>query len=123
MGAHSVAGPPPTIQGGCTHHPDDRDAVVQQRNQAGPQWNSTHKVLGAVDRIDHPLPALEYRRSTLFFAEDRIAGPLARQYRTDIGLDRLIGVGDRGEVGFGVDAQIQCAESGHGDLVGTGGEG
>ena len=121
--AQSAAGPPPPSQRGRAHHADGRDAIFEERNQTGPHRNSAHEVLGAVDRVDHPLAALEDRRSTLFLAEDRVPGPLASQDRPDGFFDRLVGVGDRGEVGFGVDAQIEGAEAVEGDRVGPVGEG
>jgi hypothetical protein len=93
--AQSVACPPTAFQGGRAHHADDRDAVLQKGNQAGPHRNSAHEVLGAVDRVDDPLAAFEDRCSALFLTEDRITGPLVGQEGADLGFDRLVGASAR----------------------------
>ena len=74
--ALAVAGPPAPLQRGRAHHADDRDAVVQQRDQRRPHRHAADEVLGAVDRVDHPLPAGENRCATELFAEYRIVWPL-----------------------------------------------
>ena len=51
-------------------------------------------------------------------AQDRIARTFVGQRRAQVGFDRLVGIGHRSQVGFGVDAQIKCPEPVEGDRVG-----
>ena len=61
--------------------------------------------------IDHPLATGESRCAPELFAENRVVGTMRRQRRAQQLLGRPVGIGDRGEVGLGVDAQIERAES------------
>ena len=70
-GALARAGPPTALQRGRAHHTDDRNAVVEQRDQGRPHRHAADEVLGAVDRVDHPLPARENRCAAELFAEHR----------------------------------------------------
>ena len=64
---------------GALDHPDDRHAVVQQCDQRRPHRHAADEVLGAVDRVDHPLPPAESRGAAELLTQHRIIGPLLRQ--------------------------------------------
>ena len=78
-----------------------------------------YEVLGAVDGVDHPLPAAECRRPAVLLTEDPVVRALAGQDGAQVGLDGFVGVGDRRQVRLGVDPQIQGAEPVERDRVGA----
>ena len=65
---------------------------------------------------------MEGGRSAVLLAEDGVVGALTGQDRSQLGLDGFVGIGDRGQVRFGLDAQIQRPEPVEGDRVGPVGE-
>ena len=93
-----------------------------KRDQRGPHRDAADEVLGAVDGVDDPLAAGENRCATELFTEHDIVGPLRRQRVAQHLLDRPVGVGHRGQVGFGLDAQIERAEPIHRQRVGLVGQ-
>ena len=72
--------------------------------------NSADEILGAVDGVEHPLAAGENRCATELFAEHDVVRPPLGQRLAEHGLHRAVGIGHRGEVGFGVDAEVERAE-------------
>ena len=97
---------------------DDGHAVVEQRDQRRPDGDAPDEVLGAVDRIQHPLPTLENRGATELFAEHGVTGPMCRQEVAKQLLGGFVGIGDRGQIGFRLDVEVQCAEPVQGQHVG-----
>ena len=75
--------------------------VLDQRDQRGPDGHAAHEVLGAVDRVDHPV-AVRLAGGAEFLAGDGVARPGARQVRADRFLGGLVRVGDRGQVRLGL---------------------
>ena len=95
--------PPATAQCWGRDYADNRLAVLQQGNQGGPDRDIAHEVLGAVDGVDDPLTALKHSFAAEFFAENFIARALVRQNLAEQLLARDIGIGDRSQVGLGLD--------------------
>ncbi|SKX66792.1 Uncharacterised protein [Mycobacteroides abscessus subsp. abscessus] len=111
-------GPPTAAQRRRRHDADHRHAVDQQSDQRGPDRDAAHEVLGAVDGVDDPLPTGQDRVTAELFAEDLVVGEDGREAFADHLLAREVGVGDRGEVGFGVDLEVDRAEAPHRQRVG-----
>ena len=67
------------------------------------------EVVGAVDRVDDPLPRAGPGGRELL-ADDGVARPGALELGADQLLGVAVGVADQGEVGLGVDPQVLGAE-------------
>ena len=90
-----------------------------------PDRHAADEVLGAVDRVDHPLPVARpgrRRRHAELLAEHAVARAGAGQRRAERLLHRGVRVGDRGQVGLRLDVQVEGPEPGHRDRVGGVGE-
>jgi len=87
-----------------------------QRQQRRPHRHASREILGAVDGVDDPTPLGFASRATLL-TENGVRGARRGEAAANHLFDGTVGVGDRGVVGFGVDAQIGGAETRDGDLV------
>ena len=119
--AGALSGPPAPRQRGCGHHADDRTLAVEQRDQGCPDRYAADEVLRPVDRIDHPAPIAGALRAELF-AGDRVVGTVLAEHVANRRLDRSVGIGDRRQVGLGLDREIGRAEALRRDRVGGVGE-
>ena len=103
------------------HAADDDLVVDHQRDQGRPHRHAADEVLGAVDRVDHPAPLAVAGRA-LLLAEHGVARPGPGQGAADALLDRLVGVGHRGQVGLVHHVQVQRLEPARGQRVGVVGQ-
>ena len=94
---------------------------LHQRDQGRPDRHPADEVLGAVDRVDHPL-SLAGAGGGLGGAEllpqHPVAGPGPGQRGPQRLLYRGVGVGHRREIRLGLHVEVQCPEPGRGDRVG-----
>ncbi len=118
MRALAACRPPAPAHRGGARHPDDDLAVYLEGEQRPPYRHPAHEVLGAVHRVDHPSAPGVGTDEPLLLAEYRVAGPGLGQPRTDHRLHGGVGVGDRGGIGFRLDAQVNGLETGECDCVG-----
>ena len=128
IGAPSANAPPPRTahqrvpERGRGHDADAQLAVLLEREQRRPDRHAADVVLGAVDRVDDPPAAASRPRCRTPRRGPRRPGRAACQPVADQLLGRVVGLGDRGEVGLGLDLQVVRAEAAQRDLVGVGGE-
>ena len=64
-------GPPTPTKRWCGHHAEDNHIVYGKGNQGRPDRHPAYIILGAVDRVDNPLPAGMARHPELL-TEDRV---------------------------------------------------
>ena len=111
---------------GRRHHPGHELAVDLERDERRPHRDAAGVALGAVDGVDDPASARarRRRRPVVPNSSPRMAssGRASARSGPDHLLDRPVGLGDRGEVGFGLHHQVGGPEAGHGDGVGRVGE-
>jgi hypothetical protein len=120
-GADVLGRPPPAVQGGCGHQPDDRLVAVEQRDQSGPHGHAADEVLRPVDRVEDPAAGAVPRRPELL-AHDGVAGTGPAEGDPEHLLDGAVGVGHGGQVRLGVDLQVLCPEPLQADGVGLVGQ-
>ena len=120
-GAVAGRGPPATLELRGGDHAEHHLVVDDEGDERGPDRHAADEVLGAVDRVDDPA-SLAVPGRALLLAGDRVAGAHPRQRAPDALLDRLVGVGDRGEVGLAHHVQVERLEPGGGVRVGVVGE-
>ena len=100
-------------------HADDRLTVALQGDQGRPGLVAADEASGPVDRVDHPAPGrVAVSDDPELLADDRVVRALGADPLMDVGLDRPIRLGDRGEVRLRVDLEIVGPKPLHRDAVG-----
>ena len=117
-GTCSSARPPASCEGRSRHDTNDDLTLLDERDEGCPHRDSSNVVLRAIDRIDDPSPGSGALRRAELLAEHAVFGPLAGDHPAKGCLGRLVGLGDRGEVGLRLDLEVEGAESLHRDDVG-----
>ena len=101
-------------RGDHAHH----DLVpVHQPDERGPDGDAADVVLRRVDRVEHPAPRPAAGLPGLL-AEHGVARPGPAQDVAQRVLGRPVGVGDRRQVGLGLDPQVERAEPLRRDVIG-----
>ena len=89
-------------------------AVVNERDQRGPDRDSADEVVGPVDRVDDPASGAVAGGVELLTL-DRVQGTGAFELVANDFLRCLVGVTDQREIGLGLDHEILGPEAGHRD--------
>jgi len=89
-------------------------AVIDERDQSGPDRDASDEVVGPVDWVDDPASWAVAGRLELLTL-DRIPRAGAFELVANDLLGRLVGVADQGQIGFGLDHEIVGTEARHRD--------
>src|SRR5215213_783967 len=92
---------------------DRRLIIDHQGNQRAPYRHAAYEVLGAVDRVDDPAARAPSGIAHLLTMH-RIAWPSPAEGTADGPFGRSVGIGDRSEVRFGGDMQVERFEAARG---------
>ena len=106
---------------GADTTPTCEAAVALERDERGPHRDAAGVALGAVDRVDDPA-ALRVAGRAELLADDGVARASAGEALAHHLLHRAVGLGDRREIGLGVDHEVGGAKARQRDVVGGVGE-
>ena len=94
------------------HDPRQHPFAVLTGDAGGELGDPEQEVDRPVERIDQP-PQLAVARLAALLAEDRVAGPTAREHRPDRGFGGEVGFGDQvGRGALGADLALAVTEAG-----------
>jgi hypothetical protein len=82
---------------------EDRLAGVEQRDERREERNAAREADRPIDRIDQPAGAVRGALGAELLAEDGVVGEGAAQVLADHPLGGLVGLGDGGAIGLGLD--------------------
>jgi len=108
--AVAASGPPSAVKGRRGHDAEDDRVVDPQRDQRRPDGDATDEVLRPIDGVDDPGAFAGAGRAG-FLADDRVVRPFGGEGSPYGVFDRAVRVGDRGQVGLGLDEQIGGEEA------------